>query len=156
MSDSNKKKLRVKSFHQTRSSIVIKLNLSMMGLLISAMIAINLVITTLFFGYILYQSETMIDKLIKQTEVTQSISSNEITYLDYTFRKTDQASGWQLPSTFQEWLPLQDQSYRSLGYLGSDQLTVFDRILNLEYRVYIPYQDSYIQVSHMKIGRAHV
>lgn len=121
----------------------------MITLLISAMIAINILVSILFFGYVLYQNETMIDKLIKQTEVTQSISSNEITYLDYTFLKTDQAQGWQLPSTIQGWLPLQDQSYRSLGYLGSDQLTLFDRILNLEYRVYIPYQGSYIQVSHM-------
>ena len=78
----------MRSLNQTRSSIVIKLNLSMMGLLISVMIAINLVISTLFFGYILYQSETMIEKLMKETEVTQSVSANEITYLDYTFSKT--------------------------------------------------------------------
>ncbi|MDP2812916.1 MAG: hypothetical protein Q8N92_00555, partial [Erysipelotrichaceae bacterium] len=147
MSDSNKK-LKVRTLNQTRSSIVIKLNLSMMGLLISAMIAINLVISTLFFGYILYQSEAMIEKLMKQTEVTQSISTNEITYLDYTFSTTNQTRGWQLPSTIQGWLPLQEQSYRSLGYLGSDQLSFVDRILNLEYRVYVPYQDSFIQVSH--------
>ena len=149
MSDSNKKKLKVRSLNQTRSSIVIKLNLSMMGLLISVMIAINLVISTLFFGYILYQSETMIEKLMKETEVTQSVSANEITYLDYTFSKTSLTRGWQLPSTIQEWLPIKEQSYRSLGYLGNEQLSLFDRILNLEYRVYIPYQDSYIQVSHM-------
>jgi two-component system, OmpR family, sensor histidine kinase ArlS len=149
MNETKNTKTKVKSVNQTRSSIVIKLNLSMMGLLISAMIAINFVISIIFLGNTLYQNEIMIDKLIKQTEITQSISTNETTFLDYTFVKTVQAKGWQLPTSIQQWLPLQNQSYRSLGYFGDDQLSVFDRILNLEYRVYIPYQDSYIQVSQL-------
>ncbi len=149
MNEEKNKKTKIKSVNQTRSSIVIKLNLSMMGLLISAMVAINILISIIFFGNILYQNEIVINNLIKQTEITQSISTNETTFLDYTFVKADLAKGWQLPTSIQQWLPLQNQSYRSLGYLGDDQLSVFDRILNLEYRVYIPYQDSYIQVSHM-------
>jgi signal transduction histidine kinase len=149
MNKENNKKNKAKSVNQTRSSIVIKLNLSMMGLLISAMIAINVAIFVIFFGYILYQSETMINRIITQTEITQSISTYETVYLDYTFSKTNQTSGWQLPSTIQEWLPLQNQSYRSLGYFGSEQLSPFQRISSLEYRVYIPYQNGYIQISHM-------
>ena len=89
----------------------------MMGLLISAMVAINILISIIFFGNILYQNEIVINNLIKQTEITQSISTNETTFLDYTFVKADLAKGWQLPTSIQQWLPLQNQSYRSLGYL---------------------------------------
>lgn len=147
MSKNEKAKSGVKSVNQTRSSIVIKLNLSMMGLLISAMIAINIMISIVFFGYTLYQNDSLIEKLIQQTEITQSISNQKTMYLDYTFVLTDQVSGWQLPKFLQGWLPLPDQSYRSLRYLDGTNRPLIERILNVEYRVFIPYENGYIQVN---------
>jgi two-component system, OmpR family, sensor histidine kinase ArlS len=40
-----------------------------------------------------------------------------------------------------------DQSYRSLRYLDSADLPLTQRILNVEYRVYVPYENGYIQIS---------
>lgn len=149
MSKTKKKKSSAKSVNQTRSSIVIKLNLSMMGLLISAMIAINIMISLVFFGYSLYQNDALIEKIIQQTEITQSVSTQESRYLDYTFVITDQVNGWQLPELLHRWLPLTNQSFRSLRYLDGTNLSLVERILNVEYRVYIPYENDYIQVSRM-------
>jgi two-component system, OmpR family, sensor histidine kinase ArlS len=147
MSKSKKNQSEVKSVNQTRSSIVIKLNLSMMGLLISAMITINILISFIFFGYVLYQNDILIEKLIEQTEITQSISTQKTSYLDYTFVLTDQSNGWQMPKLLDGWLPLSNQSYRSLRYLDSADLPWTQRILNVEYRVYVPYENGYIQIS---------
>ena len=147
MSKKEKTKSKSKSVNQTRSSIVIKLNLSMMGLLISAMITINIMISLMFFGYVLYQNETMIVKLLKQTEITQSISTKQTKYLDYTFELTDQVNGWQLPDFAQEWLPLADYNYRNLQYLDGSNSSLIERMLNVEYQVFIPFENGYIQVN---------
>lgn len=147
MSKKSKKNNGLKSVNQTRSSIVIKLNLSMMGLLISAMITINIIISLIFFGYALYQNDSTIEKLIEQTEVTQSLSTVRSTYLDYSFVLANESEGWRLPEFIQRWLPLSDQSYRSLQYLDGTNLSLVERILNIEYQVYVPYENGYIQVS---------
>lgn len=119
----------------------------MMGLLISAMITINIMISLIFFGYALYQNDSTIEKLIQQTEVTQSISTESSTYLDYSFVLANNSKGWRLPEFIQRWLPLSDQSYRSLRYLDGTDLSLVERILNIEYQVYIPFETGYIQVS---------
>jgi two-component system, OmpR family, sensor histidine kinase ArlS len=146
MSKPVKSKTNRKKAGQMRSSIVIKLNLAMMGLLISAMISVNVLIVLTSFGYIVYQSETTAIRLLEQAEITQNISSVETSFLDYTFVYSEYASGWNLFDEIIDLLPNQAEGRRSFEFRSQPDLAWHQNWANVHYRVYFPHQDGYVLV----------
>lgn len=139
-------KNKVKKTGQTRSSIVIKLNLAMMSLLISAMLSINVIFVLTSMGYIVYHSEATADQLLKQSEITQNISSVETSFLDYTFAFSENASGWNFPGFVANLLPLQSESYRSFEFKSQPDLIWYHNWSNLFYRISVPYGSGYVLI----------
>jgi two-component system, OmpR family, sensor histidine kinase ArlS len=139
-------KSKVKKTGQTRSSIVIKLNLAMMSLLISAMLSINIIFVLTSFGYIVHQSEKTTNQLLKQSEITQNISSVETSFLDYTFVFSENASGWNFPDFVANLLPLQSGSYRSFEFRSQPDLIWYHNWSNLYYRIFVPYGSGYVLI----------
>lgn len=146
MSKPSKNIDKSKKASQSRSSIVIKLNLAMMGLLISAMISINVIFVLTSFVYIAYQSEVTANQLLNQREITENISSVETSFLDYTFVYSEYASGWNFLDYVVNLLPFQSEGQRSFEYRSQPDLSWTQNWSNIHYRIFIPYESGYVLI----------
>lgn len=133
---------------QTRSSIVIKLNLAMMGLLISAMISVNMMIALISVGYITVQTEMTAIRLLEQPEVISNISENTYDFLDYSFTLSETSSGWNFLDAFVDLFSLDYEGYRSFEYVSRPDLPWYQNLTNIRYRLFVPYQTAYVEIEH--------
>lgn len=148
MSKSGNKSEKVKKSGQTRSSIVIKLNLAMMGLLVSVLISINMLIALLSVGYIVAQAESTAIQILYQSEDIQQLPMTGTDYLGYTFSESEDAYGWNFLNAIVDVFPLDYRALRSFEYTPQPDLAWYHNWLNINYRLFVPYQNSYIQIDY--------
>lgn len=106
------------STDKIRLSLVLKLNLRMLGMLLSVFFSINLLLIFLFFGTVLWRAETGACNLLAAYE--NSINAEDgshtaplVTATGYTIlRENNPQKGLRLPGFIQEWLPLNNPEVR--------------------------------------------
>jgi two-component system, OmpR family, sensor histidine kinase ArlS len=94
-----------------RSSLVLKLNLRMLGVLLTAFLAINVLISILFFGMNIWQAESGVHILINTFGIPDTPYESEVFEAGgYRIENLeDPARGVTLPGFIQDRMPLQSQ-----------------------------------------------
>ena len=135
-----------------RSSLVLKLNLRMAGILLRAFFTINIIFSILYFTTILWKAEIGAQDLIERYNGNFNMLVTEYSPKDhYQVKATEKApSGLQLNETLQKRLPLESiETIRS--FKGSDlssKITLNQRLEGVEYIITIPKRDIFYQITY--------
>ena len=147
---SSKKEENPTSFsRKIRSSLVLKLNLEMIGRLLSGFLAINILIFLMSFFVILWETEIEVQEVI-ETITTSNINRNPIIYQKkgYTILKENSSKGIVLPKPIQNYLPVEIKNSRRSIFISQiyDDRTLSDKINAISYSVGFYINSSYYQV----------
>lgn len=123
-----------------RSSLVLKLNIRILGQLVSAFMLANILLSVLFIGIILWKAESGVEDLINAYELQRDINQNEPLVIgSYEVVATEKlGEGVRLPDIFQRWLPLRMPGVRrSFVIPHSSQESLVQRIEQTEYHIFL-------------------
>ncbi|MCF6466219.1 sensor histidine kinase [Clostridium sp. Cult2] len=136
-----------------RSSLVIKLNLGMMGRLLSGFLAVNVLIILMSFFVILWKSEEGIQDIIEI--IKQSPDNIESIY----YRKgkykilvgEEPGKGVKLPKDIQNRLPVEiNDAKRSFKISETHKgMRLLDKVYSIKYIVGFPLDNSYYQIIYL-------
>ncbi len=121
-----------------RSSLVLKLNFRMLGALLAAFFAINVLISILFFGMSVWRAESGAQSLINTFGIPDTpYESRAFEAGGYRIGQLEEPGrGIMLPEFMQEWMPLHsDASRRISGPNVSQQLSLQERTEMTDYIV---------------------
>ncbi|HHW13064.1 MAG TPA: sensor histidine kinase [Firmicutes bacterium] len=138
------------SFSKIRFSLALKLNLRMLGMLLSVFISMNLLLSILLFGTALWQAEAGArkfiaaydDKLALVAEPALAAAGYEISMGE------SRENGLRLPGFIQNRLPLNDpEARRWLSMPGAEaEGSFFDRVQAATYHMTLVAQDTTIHI----------
>lgn len=106
---------------KVRSSLVLKLNVKMTGMLLSAFLAINLVVSLLFFGVIFYKVEEGVQRHLHVYDIPQIGDEAQIIEgFGYEIQQVDELGrGIKLPPSLQRFMALEaEDTYRWVATPG--------------------------------------
>ena len=142
----------VRMANKTRSSLVLKLNLNMLGRLFSAMVFINTLFVLLFSWALLWKTEQGAQQLIDAIHFSGTeLTGSPVVAGEYSLARVDgSAAGFILPQFIQEWLPLDAPSAGRQIVLPRPhrELPVMQRLRQLEYRMILTVDETTLQVTY--------
>lgn len=106
---------------KVRSSLVLKLNVKMTGILLSAFLAINLVVTLLFFGVIFWKAEEGVQRFLHMHAIPQTRDEVQMAErFGYEIQQVDELGrGVKLPTSLQQYMALEaEDTYRWIASPG--------------------------------------
>ena len=106
---------------KVRSSLVLKLNVKMTGMLLSAFLAINLVVSLLFFGVIFWKVEEGVQRYLLMHDITYVLNEAQITEgFGFEIHQVDELGrGVKLPVSLQRFMALEaEDAYRWVSTPG--------------------------------------
>lgn len=135
-----------------RSSLVLKLNLRMVRILLSAFFAINILFSVLYFSTILWKAEIGAQDLIDRYGGSfDIIDTVEFSRENYQIRSLDEAPrGLYFGETAQEWFPL-DSVKTIRGITGpslSPGVTLSERFERVGYYMILPMEDDFYEITY--------
>ncbi|MBC8587203.1 sensor histidine kinase [Paratissierella segnis] len=132
-----------------RSSLVLKLNLEMIGRLLSGFLAINILIFLMSFFVILWETEIEIQEVI-ETITTSDINRDSVRHQEqgYTILKEKSSRGIVLPKLIQNYLPVKINNARRNIFISHtyDNGTLSDKINSISYSIGFSISSSHYQV----------
>lgn len=141
---------------KVRLSLVFKLNLRMLGMLLSVFFSLDLLLIFLFAGTALWRAETGARNLLVAYESSGKegrgvLSGSSVTATGYVILRTDQADkGWLLPELIQGWLPLQKPEARRWLSLPAPwmQPRLLSRLEGAVYHVSLVVAETPLEISY--------
>ncbi|UNC91031.1 sensor histidine kinase [Candidatus Contubernalis alkaliaceticus] len=152
MNDTEKHHIGTSFIGKVRSSLVLKLNLQMLGMLLSAFMAVNILINILYFGVIFWKAEEGAQNFMDTFGIPQNVVEEKYAAAGgYEIRKVEESlKGLILPELLQEQLPLEAlDAKRNITAPGFDSdITLMEHIGQVAYHMIVtvdgvPYQVTY-------------
>lgn len=135
--------------NRIRSSLVIKLNLRILGRLFSSFLSINFVLILLCFFIFIWKAEKGAQDILNQLKVEESHDQSiYVVDKDYELKTGKFKSGHMLPTAIQELLPFEKKdANRNIVMEKTDEsIGALDRISKVKYTIDFSYESTKYQI----------
>jgi len=136
--------------NRIRSSLVIKLNVKMLGRLFTSFMSINLLIILMSFFIIMWNAEDGAQDILNQMKAgNDSVKSIYVLDKDYEVSIGEEQNGYKLPHNIQKLLPFEiKNARRNIVLQSKGNVSVLDKISHIKYVIGFPFEDLNYQIAY--------